>query len=454
MQIRTRLTFQFTIIVAFILLASFIAIYYFSAQYRESSFYSRLRDKANTTAELLLNVKEVDSTLLKIIDKNKKDLLFKENIAVYDYEGHRIYSSNDSVDFSNPQIFDGIRKNSEMRWKNGDLELLGFKYLSAPKRFIVIAAATDRFGLSKLYYLENLLFISFFIILGVVGFTGWIYAGRSLRPISQIVTQVQNISAENLSARLDEGNRRDEIARLSATFNELLNRIEATFSVQKTFVANVSHELKNPLTIITSQLEVALLRDRTQEEYRKTLASVLDDIRQLNEVALRLLELARLGNSEQAMNFKPLRIDELLWQCREEIVEKHPGYRVVLSFDLPEDERRLLVSGNEHLLKTAFKNLMDNACKFSSDKEATVSLSTTGDEIRVAFRDNGIGISSQDLPNIFQPFYRGSNTVSISGHGIGLSLVERIITLHRSRIGVTSKPGKGSTFSVVIPVSA
>jgi len=452
MQIRTRLTLYFTGIVALIVLFAFLAIYYFSAQYRESQFYDRLRDKANTTAELLIKVDAVSAELLKIIDKNKKDLLYKENVSVYNYLDHELYTSNDSVNFTvSPGLLDRIRLEGELHWQEGEFEVIGIRYIDKFNRFVVTAGAIDSYGLKKLQNLKNILLVSFVLILGVVALSGWIFAGRSLKPISRIVNKVNTISATSLGTRLDEGNRKDEIARLSATFNEMLNRIESTFKLQKAFVANASHELKNPLTIITSQVEVILLRERTPDEYRQTLASVLEDVRRLNQVSLRLLDLARLNSDEIKIDFKPVRVDELIWQCKEELSRKHPDYKITFTPELPEEERQLIVSANDYLLRTAFMNLMDNGCKFSPAKEIHVTLRTIGSRVIIQFKDQGIGIGQNDLPYIFEPFYRGLNAVTLSGHGIGLSLVEKIIKLHKAQITVTSRIDNGTSFTVTVP---
>jgi signal transduction histidine kinase len=456
MQIRTRLTLQFVGIVALIVLISHLAIYFSSAHYREIQFYDRLRDKANSTAELLIKVDAVSAELLKIIDKNKKDLLYKENVTIYNYLNQELYTSNDSINDqitfgSSPDQLNKIRLEGEQHWREGEFEIIGIQYVDKYNRFVVTAGAIDKFGLKKLQNLRNILLISFFLILFIVAFSGWIYSGRALRPISQIVDKVNTISATNLEIRLNEGNRKDEIARLSTTFNEMLNRIETTFHLQKAFVASASHELKNPLTVITSQIEVILLRERTPEEYRTTLLSILDDVRRLNLVSLRLLDLARLNSDEIKVDFKPMRIDELIWECKENIIKKHPNYKVTFTPDLPDEERKLIVLSNEYLLKSAFINLIDNGCKFSLTNEVLITLQVTGSRIILQFKDKGIGIGENDLPFIFQPFYRGLNAVAISGHGIGLSLVEKIMKLHKAQVTVTSQLNKGTIFTVTIP---
>lgn len=207
------------------------------------------------------------------------------------------------------------------------------------------------------------------------------------------------------------------------------------------------------LTVITAQLEVSEMKERSNEEYKKTIHSVFEDIRYLNEVSNRLLELARVSGENSSVPFSPLRVDEIIWQSRADVLKRNPQNKVYVEFpdlgDDPEGEDDfLLISGNEALLQTAFLNLMENACKFSVSREVFVRITTSKKEIMVSFEDKGTGIPEKDLPFIFEPFYRSQNTRTVKGHGIGLSIVAAIIKLHEAEITVKSRLHQGSTFSV------
>jgi signal transduction histidine kinase len=454
MQIRNKLTLQFLIIVAVMLGGSLISVYYLSARYREGAFYGRLKDKAITSVELLKKIEKRDSTLMAVIDRANKDVLYQENIFIYDDLDQQIYTKNDTSYFEMPlsRVYQ-IRLQNEKRFHEGEFDVIGLRYIDKMNnQFIVFAGAIDRPGLNELNNLRSTLLIVFFSITIAATVLGWLFAQRALSPILKVIDQVDNISASNLSKRLDEGNRRDEIARLAATFNKMLNRIESAFKIQKTFVANASHELRNMLTVITSQLEVILMKERSAEEYRQTLTTVMEDIKNLNEVSNRLLELAKVSSEEVNIHPEKIRIDELLWELKEEVLKRHPQNKVnFIINELPEDDELLNIQGNEPLLKTAFINLMENACKFSPKHEVFVTLAVNEYNATIRFSDNGIGISEEELPFIFEPFYRGKNTMSVRGHGIGLSLVARILRLHNALIHVNSKLGEGTTFVVIFP---
>lgn len=457
MQIRSRLTIQFFLISASLLLLALLAIYYFSAKHQKEEFYSRLKSRANTTADLLLRVKEVDSTLLKLIDVNRKDLLNYENISVYDSEGTEIYTNNDSLHFNEilPDLnsfLNDVRKNGEQSMTAEKLNFVGIRYEIGDHDYIVVACAVDEFGIENLKSLRRILVFVFIFFLAAIGVSGWIYSGRALKPISEVVEQVNSISANNLSQRLDEGNQKDEIYHLTSTFNDMLNRIEHAFKTQKTFVSNASHELRNPLTVITAQLEVALIKERNSEEYKKIVHSVLEDIKKLNEISHRLLQLTKIESEKSEIKREPIRIDDLIWEVKNEFQTQNPDNKVILTLhELPEDESQLVILGNNQFLKTAFINLMSNACKFSDDRTVNIDILSGSDKLIIKFIDKGIGIPAEDIPNIFEPFYRGKNTNSVKGYGIGLSMVEKIMTAHNAQIRIASELNIGTTVSVVFP---
>jgi signal transduction histidine kinase len=284
--------------------------------------------------------------------------------------------------------------------------------------------------------------------------SGWFFAGQAVNPISEVIQQVDKLSPKRLEERLKSPDFEDEIGKMVSTVNRLLERIENAFKLQKTFIANVSHELKNPLTKISSQLEVSLLKERESADYRKTISSVLEDTQELAAITESLLELNKLSLTDTQAGFNEWRIDEILWEARSLTQKLNSAYKVSIDTQhMPEDEEMLLVKGDDKLILTALKNLMENACKFSPTKSAQVSFKNSGNNIQIFVKNEGKGIPANDLPYIFQPFFRGENTASSKGYGIGLSLVERIIQIHNGQISVVSVPDSYTEFTVTFHVS-
>lgn len=455
MNIRTQLTLLFILITAIIILMGSVMIYLFSADYREENFYNRLENKANNTAKLLIEVDEVDVELLRKIEQDNPVSLPNEKITIYNYKDSLLFSTDeDDAILIDNKLLDRVRLEDDVRFKQGEYEVLGFLFKGQYDRFVVVAAATDIFGFRKLTNLLYILAIVFAVSIVIVSFSGWFYAGRALKPIARVVNQVNEISITSLNLRLDEGNEQDEIARLAKTFNSMLNRLETSFLSQKNFIANASHELRTPLTAVTGQLEVTLLNTRSPEDYRKVISSVLEDIKHLNTLSNKLLLLAETSAEEREKRMIRLRIDELMWQSKEDLMKHNPDF--IIKIDLDEnldDENKLTIKGDAQLIKTALTNIIENGCKYSNNHTINILISNSGSGLTIKFEDRGIGIPTEDIPNIFEPFYRGSNTKNTKGHGIGLSMVKGIVKLHKGVIELNSKEGNGTTILVSFPTT-
>ncbi|AEV33041.1 sensor histidine kinase [Owenweeksia hongkongensis] len=455
MQIRKKLTYRFIAIVAFILFFSSLAIYISSADYRRDDFYNRLLNKARNTAKLLIEVEEVDAKLLQRMEQDNPSSLPEEKIVIFNYKNQRIFNTGEKgVLKISQELIDQIRLEEEVRYEENGYEVVGFMFADTYDRFVVIAAGKDIYGLSKLRNLRNILLFVFAISIIIVSISGWLFAGQALHPISKLVERVNNISITSLNLRLDEGKNQDEISQLAHTFNQMLERLEKAFKMQKNFIANASHELRTPLTAITGQLEVVLMKDRNEEEYRNTMASVLDDMKSLNHTSNRLLLLAQASSETSQVDIKPVRVDDLLWQVQQELTKRNTDYFIEIGFsETMEDEAQLTVIGNEQLLKTAISNLAENGCKYSDDHKMEIFVLPKSKHLHILFKDHGIGIAKEELKHIFEPFHRGTNALGYKGHGIGLSLVDRIVHLHNGKIDVTSALGQGTTFTLIMPYS-
>lgn len=455
MEIRKRLTYLFVVIVALILLLSSLAIYFFSADYRQEDFYNRLRSKGRNTAKLLIEVDEVNADLLLRIELDNPESLSEEKLIIYNYSNTVLFNTDQHNEIKVSQaLLDEIRLEGEVKFETNGYEVLGSMFSDRYDRFVVITAAKDTYGLSKMKNLRNILFIVFISGIGLASLTGWIYAGRSLKPMSRVVSEVDRITISSLNLRLATEGSQDEIARLAATFNKMLDRLEKAFKMQKDFISNASHELRTPLTAITGQLEVLLLKPRNETEYTASIKSVLEDIKNLNRTSNRLLLLAQANSDSALSNMTPVRVDELTWQARSEVLRRDEKYQVEVTVsEEMDDEEYFMVNGNEQLLKTALINLMDNGCKYSDDNSVKVSMLNEFGMFVISFTNTGIGIHPLDLKQIWEPFNRGRNAMHRRGHGIGLSLVRRISEIHNGDIEVISELNTGATFTLSLPLN-
>jgi signal transduction histidine kinase len=453
MQIKTRLTLLYTSLMAAMLLTFALIVYFTSSETREDEYFKRLRQQAATKANLLFDSK-IAPDVLQLIYKNAPNSLFQEEVAVYDTLFHLLYHDAVEVDKvkETRRMIDSIITRKEIQFYINDVQVVGFLYMHEGRPYIITAAAKDEYGLTKLVNLRNTIIIAFLFSIVVVYLAGQFLARKSLQPVSSLVNNVKAITATNLDLRVDEGNRKDEIAELAITFNAMLNRLENSFDAQKDFVSNISHELRTPLTAMLAELQLTLEKERNSSEYRQAIEHTVGDTRKLIRLSNSLLDLAKANYDQTEIAFKNIRLDELLMDARSDVLRNQPSYLVTISFDNEIDnDNGISVYGNEYLLRVAFINLIENGCKFSADGQCLVSIACDEQHIRLRFADKGIGISAETLPYIFEPFYRGQNHKFADGNGIGLSLTKKIIDLHKGGITVTSGEQKGTVFSLRLP---
>lgn len=450
MKIRTRLTLLFTLITATILLAFAFVVYYSAKESREKEFYSVLKKEAVTKANLFFEAKVEANTLQDIYRSNRK-VLNEVEVAIYDKNFNLLY--HDAIDIDRvketPKMVDEIYKKGEKHFYQDDWQVVGMRYKFEGKVYIVTATAYDQYGYSKLESLYETIGIVFFISVIIIFFAGHFFSKKAFQPVTEMMEKARRISATNLDLRLSVNGNKDELSQLANTFNAMLIRLENSFDAQKNFVSNISHELRTPLAAIIAELELSLNKERNLEEYKSAINYALSDARKLARLSNSLLDLAKANYDPSEISFKPLRIDEVLLDARQQILQVYQGYKIVIHFENElENEDEISINGNEYLLKTAFVNLFENGCKFSNDHRSKVSIFADKNNIQLKFSDCGIGISTEDLKNIFTPFYRGTNKEFADGNGIGLSLTQKIIQLHNGSIIVASTVSEGTTFSV------
>ncbi|MFD2933238.1 sensor histidine kinase [Spirosoma flavum] len=449
MNIRTRLTLLFVLLVASIVLLFTVSVYYLYDQFREQEFQQRLEEKAFTTVRLREDVGEVPRADLPVMTEEQVTIYTSLGVVLYNQDSQRPRLP------VTPEFLSKVKLHQHQYTRIGDIEAIGVLHLNTRKEpLIIVASGKDRYGLSKLDRLREILFSGWLLSLVIVGIAGYLFATDALRPVAELITQVNAISANNIHERLRVGRQRDELADLARTFNDLLIRLEEAFVLQKSFVSHASHELRTPLTVMMGQIEVTRLQARSTEEYEIAFDALLDEVKSMIRLVNGLLELARASTDAVMLNYQPVRIDELLWQSQSLLVSKKPSYQIDIDFDnIPVQEEELVILGEESLLQTAFQNLMENGCKYSSNERVSVRILFERGQLKLTFSDQGYGIPETDLPHIFEPFYRSESTMTISGHGIGLALTQRIIELHQGHIQVESVVGKGTIFRITLPTT-
>lgn len=456
MQIKYRITLVFSLIVTVILFLFCVALYLFSYQDMVERFNDRLLNKAHSTLDLILSPK-FGHDIIQMINETSPSSLEKKSVYVLDYMHGRNFVFNDKgigpMKITD-NVINKVTKGRPYYYKDGDRDAVALEYVDKKNNYVVVVAAYDQDRANWLSKLKLILVVCMLLSIFIVIFTGYVFSLGLIRALSEFTHKIKHISSEKFSLRLETGKGKDELQQLAITINDLLDRLQSSFNLQRRFIDNASHELSTPLASIASQMDVALQRERSSEEYKKALLSINDDVKRLSMLVRSLLEIAKVSGSMGGTELTSVRIDELLMRMPADLKKISPMYDVNIKFDeLPENESALIIYGNEHLLYSAIKNIVHNACKFSEDKRAELVLSFTGSDIVIVIKDKGPGIDEHDMKHIFQPFYRSHRTQSyVSGAGLGLSLAQRILGLHKGTIGVESKIGEGTNFIINIPM--
>ncbi len=454
MKLSSKISLLFTLIVTGILLVMTVMIYNISRQRVQNEFEQRLENRAARTAYLFKIFRQDTTNLLKTLDANAPPQLFDKSILIYGPFNELLYEFHDndtSSYFPKNTLVEATRNGETMFYREGRKDICLYHNTTSNDDFVVVIAADNVSGREYINDLKNLfsVFLPGAVLLTLLA--GFLFSRSIVKPIKETIRDAQLITSQNLSTRLFVGKRKDELADLNATFNELLNRLEESFAIQRRFISNASHELATPLTSVSSQIEVALLQDRSNEQYRQVLKSVMEDVQELHHLTKNLLEIAKAG-THGTISLGKIRLDEVLVKAHGEVLKQYPEYNIQLEFpDLPEEENECSVYGNTHLLGSAFKNIMENGCKYSPDKTVQVRLEFQGYEAKLTFTNKSDTLSKEEIERLFEPFYRSSNAEGKSGVGLGLTLTQRIIRLHKGEITTTSDAEHGTVFTILLP---
>jgi len=453
MKIRNKIVYTFTGLVSFVLLFSFSLVYYLSKHFMEKDFYDLVSEKATLTAWKYFEKDEMSEALYrKVIEKGIVNLPDANEIVLDTKNKPLVHDSLLKV--FPEEIVKELLSGKNVRYSKEEKQLFGLYYPDNEGTFVIVIAATNRFGIREQQKLLYVLMFIFLISTVFIFLLGNLYATNVLSPISNILKNVKRIRATNLSLRLKENARNDELSELTRMFNQMLDRLENSFTLQKNFIHNSSHELKNPLTAILGEAEITLSRQRSQEEYISALEKIKSEAERLDALTQNLLSLAQTDFDQTGIKKDDIRMDEFIWEIKEHFDKTRYQGRIDIHYPvLPDTSDRITISGTSFLLKIAIINVIDNACKFSIPHKVDVTLESGPDNIRLQISDRGIGIPGAEMNNLFQPFFRASNAITYKGSGIGLSLVHRIIDLHNGKINITSAIGKGTKVEITFPIA-
>lgn len=440
------------------LMAFAFLVYYAAADI----FYERqdesLRSTAQTVASAYLEELDEEQSIAIANQVVLADLVFPNRyVLIADLNGRPVaWSRNfsDNVIPIPPATLDRARELG-----SSFLTINGLRYAIVPvsangsQGFAAVAEPLSVID-EGLRRLRRDFFAGVLLILFLASAAGYVLARKSLSPVASMNMQTQQITAERLESRLDVNNPRDELGQLAGTINELLTRLETSFKQQQRFVADASHELRTPLAVLRGETEVALGKTRSTAEYQESLALIKDEAERLSRVVEDLFMLARQPIDAPASLIKePVSLNEVAKDCGRaaHVLALRKGVRLETKLD----SQPIILNGDDELLKRMILNLLDNAVKYTPEGgEVRIELAQQNGSARVVVTDTGIGIPLNDQSRIFDRFYRVDKARSraLGGAGLGLSIAQWIVEAHAGKISIDSVPGRGSTFTVELPL--
>ncbi len=333
-----------------------------------------------------------------------------------------------------------------------DLRVLRIPVLEDGKTAYIVQVASP---LNSFRTAMNRLKLILFFLLPITVITAGVFAGKflasiTLKPLKNMIETARQITAENMGLRISVPESKDEIRELAETFNDMLGKIQHVLISQRQFVQDISHELRTPMTIMRGELEVALKRRRTPEEYQSILASSLDETKKIGKLLEDLLSLARFDTSSAALAREAEDISSVIKEIVDDM--RHLAQPKGIEIDLI-STAGLMLSIDKPKIMRCFINIIDNAIKYTPENgRIAVRVAQENQSVVIVISDTGIGIPETDLPHIFNRFYQVDKSRSSQGFGLGLSIARSVIEAHGGSITVQSTENRGTSFLISFPL--
>ncbi|MDL2308989.1 HAMP domain-containing histidine kinase [Bacteroidales bacterium OttesenSCG-928-B11] len=446
MKVKTRLSLFCSL--AFGIVFAVISVLIYGLYYRnvERTIYRDLEKTARISALFYLEEDELSTSEFDKIRAQFEEIVSESAYVIYNLKNEAAYGTQT---FDVPlSVLEKIRQSNRHAFATSEYLCYGIFYVDNQGDFVVIAKENKELLTEQASRLLWILFPLFLVgVVVIILLSRWV-AQIAYRPFSKTITEVNNISTNNLDIQIKSPQTNDELQDLIDTFNNLLAKISETVVIQKNFVRYVSHEFKTPLASMLGNLDVFSIKDRSPEEYHQLSEKLMRQIFQMEEILDTLIVVSDLRKDEKEI--MQTRIDELIWTIINKLKDIYPSSKILVNIDIsPEDESLMLVDVEHTQLLIALFNLIENAVKYSEKDNVEISLRKEVDSLCLTITDKGIGIPREQLLHISKPFYRADNTNTIQGSGIGLSLALRILDRNKVRYHIDSEEKKGTIVTII-----
>lgn len=448
MKIKDRIALYFTLISTSMLFAVLCMVYFTFMKFLQADFFERLTDRTMVTAKLYLEADEISRDALNTIRHKYLQKLNGEVIRIYD-EKNRATFISDSAQYWTTSTINKVRKNGRLKYSDGNRQVVGIFYKDNQGDFVILASAADQGSQNRLSKLLKIMIFTFLLIsILVLLLSRWV-AEKMLKPLNLFMLEVKQIGSKNMAFRVRETENKDEINLIAQSFNHLMEELEQAFILQKTFVANASHELRTPITRMMMNAELTLSKERENTSYKKAIADMLEDAEKMDDIITGLLTLAKMDVELINAQLFPVSLNKLLKDIE---LEWRDSKMFPFTFtDNSTTPGALKVSANPVLLQIAIDNIISNAFKFSDNQAVICELNHIDSTCAIHITDQGIGISATKREEIFKPFYTTSKESGKKGEGMGLYMAQKIIHLFKGNLNVTRSEQGRTTFTITLP---
>jgi len=445
MKIKDRIALYFTLISTSMLFAVLCTVYFTFMKFLEADFFERLTDRTMVTAKLYLEADEISRDALNTVRHKYLQKLNSEVIRVYDKKNRATFIG-DTAQYWTPATIDQVRRKGRLQYTDGQRQVVGIYYKDNQGDFVILASANDQGSHNRLNkLLKIMIFIFILISLLVLLLSRWV-AQKMLKPLQKFMREVKQAGAKNMEFRVEQKNDKDEINLIAQSFNQLMEELEQAFMLQKTFVANASHELSTPVTRIMMTAELALSKERNQHAYQKVIASMLEDAEKMEHTITGLVALAKMDLDLIHSKLVPIKLDDLLAKIQTEWkVQKNLDLKITYQKSI---DAKTEIMANAVLLQIALDNIISNAFKFSDNQKVNIRIETVENDFFIHITDQGTGISTEDQAAIFNPFYTRAKEQGHQGEGMGLYMAKKIIDLLKGEIMFNNSEQGGCIFTV------
>lgn len=451
MSIKQRITIGFGLLVASLLLLFSLFVFQSYESYRQSQMRSRLQRRAVAAQLYFQNRAEFQRTsYLTLPDQHE---------SIFDTQNRRIYTSSGPDDYPVSGTLQTEARRDEVYFTYASRQwempkegvALSFEYESA--RYVAVVTAYDLAGRQASRNLLFLLVAGNVLSLLAIALVGFLFARRAMRPFDALIAQLDTATVNDFSFRLLPTTTTDEAGYLAGSFNQLLGQLQRLAISQEHFVAYASHEIRTPLTVVKGMLETAIAYDQSLPEARHSMDRALSRLDNAIDLANALLRLAEVDSLKSSQLRDDINVIDTILDTVMYFGEKYPHQQIDLQLtdEFTEQSSAIRVLGNATLLRTAFVNIIDNACKYSAFRPVAINVYYQSPWVAVDIRDTGIGIPTAQLTDVFLPMMRAENVGAVPGFGLGLTLAKKITDMHRGELHIETKPGGGTTVSLRLP---